>query len=995
MPVIFARKFFVLFLVSFFLASFVFAQDTNYGEGEVRASDGAEEKAYVPVPERAQEGGGLFAKPENTAAQCPEIAPVSEQMGMECIKNGGRLEKVVSGECVTGYRCAQGTGITIPNLEQYLSCPLIRAPSQQEVSDCNAKGGSLQKAYSGRCASGYYCAAGSESSEGGAPAGSGGGASGGAVQSACKDMSMEKDRAYRNCQGNGMGIDAVIGSDGCVAGYNCATGAAQQNVVSAPQPEPTQNTYARPISTCVMNAGQMKELNAYEKMYAEAKDEETKSRMMEKMRAMKQEITNEMERCRNSVAAAPSKLAAQPAMNANPELASLLETYYKGDYKECPDMSETKARVYKECREKGLQLDARGDGSCVTEYYCTQNASVPKEAYLLREYYRSEPSGVLVQLNKPETAEQAPEPRPTTPVAVPVSSGGSSASSLSVTLYLNPDENCVVTQEWIQKAKGYAAKYSEAQNSGDKETENSLKEKFMAISEEAAKARGRCKEIRIVSESGEATTVRRASDGGWEVKPANARQAISGIARETGDGKTVSTAARAIAIERRSYCEELGQWQNKRMKYEDMAASEERTKEASLDKERIARIFDELDSGIAKLKDRCAAEKEGTKIEEKAPVPLETAIGQPTVEKGEVLGYIAYLYGKVNKIKKVGGEWISDSDRVSGADLDRVEYCKKWFAQSEGVREVGKEFIRGWINRNGIADSEGRASYDEPGVVYACLPYNAYEVKSRLAPELPEEYEMMKPVAPEKTQEISDYYREKMTGIMQKNENLEGQLKSLKELRNEIDSLIGELLQRKGKADAAEIGQLVEKIEITPGKFKAGEVEVEALDKIVSGKIQNRKAIEVQARKKSVVLKEGALEVEASGITLSENGLNLGGADVTVSPVEAANKVSAAPKRMRMMEENDRPVYKVDTEREGKILGIIPIKISRTSTVDAQSGEITKEESPWWSAIAKEEQGPGAGGSGAAKTGIIITGDREVGKEGAGTAEAGIIIQNG
>ena len=48
-------------------------------------------------------------------------------------------------------------------------------------------------------------------------------------------------------------------------------------------------------------------------------------------------------------------------------------------------------------------------------------------------------------------------------------------------------------------------------------------------------------------------------------------------------------------------------------------------------------------------------------------------------------------------------------------------------------------------------------------------------------------------------------------------------------------------------------------------------------------------------------------------------------------------------------------MYKVDTESNGKIFGIIPVTVSHSTTVDAQSGEITKEENPWWSAIVKED----------------------------------------
>jgi hypothetical protein len=53
---------------------------------------------------------------------------------------------------------------------------------------------------------------------------------------------------------------------------------------------------------------------------------------------------------------------------------------------------------------------------------------------------------------------------------------------------------------------------------------------------------------------------------------------------------------------------------------------------------------------------------------------------------------------------------------------------------------------------------------------------------------------------------------------------------------------------------------------------------------------------------------------------------------------------------MELKEENATAVYKIKADENRKLLGLIPIKVNKTITVDAANTEveIIEENSPWW-----------------------------------------------
>lgn len=72
-----------------------------------------------------------------------------------------------------------------------------------------------------------------------------------------------------------------------------------------------------------------------------------------------------------------------------------------------------------------------------------------------------------------------------------------------------------------------------------------------------------------------------------------------------------------------------------------------------------------------------------------------TAITNPNAITGHK---IAYWWGKVNQ-HKVGGVWSTDPDGISGANINKYDYCKKWFPATQYAFYDGQELISGWTNQ--------------------------------------------------------------------------------------------------------------------------------------------------------------------------------------------------------------------------------------------------------------------------------------------------------
>lgn len=70
---------------------------------------------------------------------------------------------------------------------------------------------------------------------------------------------------------------------------------------------------------------------------------------------------------------------------------------------------------------------------------------------------------------------------------------------------------------------------------------------------------------------------------------------------------------------------------------------------------------------------------------------------------------IMYWWGKVNQHLDVkSGLWMTDPDGVSGANIDMLEYCQKWYPKTESVKKHKFETIKHWKNRGNLLNFESR-----------------------------------------------------------------------------------------------------------------------------------------------------------------------------------------------------------------------------------------------------------------------------------------------
>ena len=63
---------------------------------------------------------------------------------------------------------------------------------------------------------------------------------------------------------------------------------------------------------------------------------------------------------------------------------------------------------------------------------------------------------------------------------------------------------------------------------------------------------------------------------------------------------------------------------------------------------------------------------------------------------------IMYWWGKVNQHTDANGNWLTDPDGVSGADLDKLTYCKKFYQNTIGVEDYMLETTDTWRDRGNV-----------------------------------------------------------------------------------------------------------------------------------------------------------------------------------------------------------------------------------------------------------------------------------------------------
>jgi hypothetical protein len=207
----------------------------------------------------------------------------------------------------------------------------------------------------------------------------------------------------------------------------------------------------------------------------------------------------------------------------------------------------------------------------------------------------------------------------------------------------------------------------------------------------------------------------------------------------------------------------------------------------------------------------------------------------------------------------------------------------------------------------------------------------------------------IKPIAVGSGSEITDYYRVRIAEIATEEVEIEDKIAELKELRNEIDKLIEELIKSKAEISAEEVSGLVTKIEVRPGEVHMDEVVVKTVDKSVVVRIDNED-VAIRPTEAHVALQDGNLTVKTPELRIENKALRVGDSEVKLRPSTIVERIKIEPKEIELKEENAKAVYKIRTDERRKLLGFIPIEVEKTLTLDAANTEakITEEEMPWW-----------------------------------------------
>lgn len=210
------------------------------------------------------------------------------------------------------------------------------------------------------------------------------------------------------------------------------------------------------------------------------------------------------------------------------------------------------------------------------------------------------------------------------------------------------------------------------------------------------------------------------------------------------------------------------------------------------------------------------------------------------------------------------------------------------------------------------------------------------------------------PVVVNSGHEIGDYYSQKFQSITIGTQDVKKQIDALKNLRTEIDGLIQKLIQGKSEFRASEIGSLVPEIKILPGEIRASEVSVKSTDKKVMVGVGGRE-LSVEPKENKVIINDDGLNVKTDGVSIKDNVVSIGNSEVKVSPSAAVEKLQVVAKTMELKEENSKAVYKITADESRKLFGIIPVRIEKSFSTDAASGDIISESRPWWSFLSTKQ----------------------------------------
>ncbi len=440
--------------------------------------------------------------------------------------------------------------------------------------------------------------------------------------------------------------------------------------------------------------------------------------------------------------------------------------------------------------------------------------------------------------------------------------------------------------------------------SDDKEKAEEITKKIIDLKQEIAKSQKECKP-RITS-SAQITAI----------KPV-----VSAIA------------AKPAAIGR---CKQIERWESKYAYYKEIysLSDEDLKKKGYSGREDIKKILKQLSDGITEIKRECGEDVKVPVLECRSMTCSDGSVIKCETKVIEKCGVNTFsVFNQCDKgmfrnvyVECYDGFEIKEGDSTS---------CKSSLDWQGFARDFCKEHCK---KVKTFISSTCPQLEHEVGIASVKIP----EPKPMIPTAVSE-----KPVVADSAEEIKDYYKIRIEKITSQ-DNVEEQIKNLKFLRDEIDNLIERLLKSKDVITINYVSGLVEKININPGMIKADNVQIKTIGKRVLISVNN-KPITIEPREKEVLIKDGNLEVKTSAISIQDNVLRVGNAEVKLTASDVIYKLKISPKEIELKEENAKAVYKIKTEENRKLIWFIPVKIDKEYTIDAVNSNILGEQKPWYS----------------------------------------------
>jgi hypothetical protein len=206
--------------------------------------------------------------------------------------------------------------------------------------------------------------------------------------------------------------------------------------------------------------------------------------------------------------------------------------------------------------------------------------------------------------------------------------------------------------------------------------------------------------------------------------------------------------------------------------------------------------------------------------------------------------------------------------------------------------------------------------------------------------------------------DIAAYYRQKMADAMSSGD-ADSRIESLKELRQEIDETIKNLIQEKRKLKFAEIKDVADGIKVTPKSIEVGDSSVEDSDVEIDADIDGHN-VSIEPSNDSVAIHDEDVVADADEVTIDDKGIHVKGAPVKISPKKLVEQHALGKNvDLKLDNENGKGVYIAAYATRHRFLGIFPATARQTVKVDADSGAVIDQQKPWWISLSSDVKEPG------------------------------------